>query len=192
MSALQKLVIDIGTRQFEGNNLGLSYTAFSRATQLGDPEDIMTSALFFDGPNVKPTRLMNITSTADKTKLYKKVILRHKWVQHLRKTLSHWIIQKMKPMNYSLGPITSEHLLTKYLNFILSLHPKIININYSTLSPFSSSHSISLFATRLGHPTIYASWSNLTWLLSVGCYAGKQLSCNFSNPFSRIIVITIL
>jgi hypothetical protein len=128
----------------------------SDGTLLQIPEDIMTSSPFFDGPNVKPTRLMNSTSTADKMKLYKKVILRHKWVQHLKKTLSHWIIQKMKPMNYSLGPITSDHLLIKYINFILSLHPKVININYSTLSPFYLSHSviIALFATQLGHPTI--------------------------------------
>jgi hypothetical protein len=43
---IQRLIIDLGTRQFEGNNPRLTYTALSRATQLGDPDDIMTSALF--------------------------------------------------------------------------------------------------------------------------------------------------
>jgi hypothetical protein len=83
-NAIQKVVLDIGSRQFEGNNPGLSYTAFSRATQLGDPDDLATSALFFDGPNVTPARLMNITQRMDCKGFYKKVILRQKWVQYLK------------------------------------------------------------------------------------------------------------
>jgi hypothetical protein len=81
---IQKLVIDIGTRQFEGNNPGLSYTAFGRATQLGDPLDIMTSALYFDGPHLCPARLMNLSTRVDNKGFYKKVLLRQKWVQYLK------------------------------------------------------------------------------------------------------------
>jgi hypothetical protein len=44
---MQRLVIAIGTRQFEGNHPGLTYTALSRATQLDDPNDIMTSDFIF-------------------------------------------------------------------------------------------------------------------------------------------------
>jgi hypothetical protein len=62
---MNKLVIDIGTQQFEGNNLVLSYNAFSRATQLGNPDDILTNALFFDSPNVCPERLMKIKQRVD-------------------------------------------------------------------------------------------------------------------------------
>lgn len=83
-NSIQKLVIDLGDRKFEGNNPGLSYTAFGRATQLGTPDDIMSSALFFDGPHVNPGRLMNITTRADNKGYYKKVMLRQKWVNHLK------------------------------------------------------------------------------------------------------------
>jgi hypothetical protein len=81
---IQRLVIDLGTRQFEGNNPGLTYTALSRATTLGDPDDIMTSALYFDG-TLTPDRLTNITTRMDNKGLYKKVLLRHQWVKHIEK-----------------------------------------------------------------------------------------------------------
>lgn len=88
---VKRLVINIGTRQFEGNNPGLSYTALGRATQLGDPNDIMTSALFFDGPDMRPSRMLNITLRAD-GKIYRKVENRDKWVKFLEsKTISSGI-----------------------------------------------------------------------------------------------------
>jgi hypothetical protein len=86
-NAVKRIVLDVGTRQFEGNNPGLSYTAFGRATQLGDQDDITTSALFFDGPNVTPSRFMNITQRLDGKGAYKKVILRKRWVDHLKRNL---------------------------------------------------------------------------------------------------------
>jgi hypothetical protein len=88
-NAVKRIVLDIGTRQFEGNNPGLSYTAFGRATQLGDPNDITTSALFLDGPNATPTRFMNITQRLDGKGIYKKVALRQRWVEHLKQNVLH-------------------------------------------------------------------------------------------------------
>jgi hypothetical protein len=59
-----KTVHRLRNKEIEGNNPGLTYTALSRATTLGDPDDIMTSALFFNGP-LTPDRLMNITTRMD-------------------------------------------------------------------------------------------------------------------------------
>jgi hypothetical protein len=83
-NSVQRVVIDISTRQFEGNNPGLSYTALGRAAMLGDPSNpTMSTALYFDGHTMTPTRVMNITKRAN-GQLYRKVQLRHLWVQHLR------------------------------------------------------------------------------------------------------------
>jgi hypothetical protein len=81
---IQRLVIDLGDRKFEGNNPGLSYTAFSRVTQLGHENDIMDSALYFIGPDMRPSRILNITKKTDGT-TYKKVLARSRWVQYLNK-----------------------------------------------------------------------------------------------------------
>jgi hypothetical protein len=88
-NSIKRLVVDIGTRQFEGNNPGLSYTAFGRATTLGDPSNVLTSSLFFDGPNLCPDRIMNITTKSDGSGYYKKVQLRQQWVRLLHQNTLH-------------------------------------------------------------------------------------------------------
>ena len=58
---IRSIVVDPGTRGFEGNNPGLFYTLTSRGTTLGDPFDNLSSALFFSGKNMNPERIRNIT-----------------------------------------------------------------------------------------------------------------------------------
>lgn len=84
---IQRLVIDIGPRRFEGNNPGLSYTAFSRVTKLGHEGNIMDSALYFTGGHMRPSRILDIRKKCDGKGDYKKVVARTKWVQYLQKNL---------------------------------------------------------------------------------------------------------
>ena len=58
---IKRIIVDIGSRQFEGRNPGLTYTALSRATSLGKLDDVSTSALFFDGGDfISPDRFIDI------------------------------------------------------------------------------------------------------------------------------------
>ena len=57
-NAIQKLVCDPGTRKFEGICVGLFYTLLSRVTTLGNPLDIMSSAIYFTGRNMNTDRVL--------------------------------------------------------------------------------------------------------------------------------------
>ena len=77
---IQRIIVDPGTRQFEGQNPGLFYTALSRITTMGDPVDKSTSAIFFTGSNMTPNRIMNITKNCY-NKFFQTVLKRDKWVR---------------------------------------------------------------------------------------------------------------
>jgi hypothetical protein len=69
-----------GTKEFEGRNPGLFYTAFSRATTLGT--DKISSAIYFKGPNMTPDHIMNMR-VGKNGRLCKCPRLRDQWVQKL-------------------------------------------------------------------------------------------------------------
>ena len=50
---------------------------------MGDREDKLSSAIYFDGPNFGPHRFQDLTMSKSK-KMYKKAMLRKKWVSYLR------------------------------------------------------------------------------------------------------------
>ena len=77
------IVCDPDEKKWEGQNLGLLYTAVSRATTLGD-ESGMNSAIYFDGENFKEDRIRHLTRKKDSMQQYPNVIDRDKWVQHLK------------------------------------------------------------------------------------------------------------
>jgi hypothetical protein len=77
---VQRIIVDPGTKQFEGHNPGLFYTALSRITTMGDPADKSTSAIFFTGSNMTSSRIMNITKGSH-NKFFKTVLKRDKWVR---------------------------------------------------------------------------------------------------------------
>lgn len=82
-NAIQKIIVEPGNRQFEGNNVGLFYTTASRATTIGSASDKMSSAIYFDGPDFSRDRITNLTK--EKTgRLYKKAGLRKNWVSYMR------------------------------------------------------------------------------------------------------------
>jgi hypothetical protein len=80
---VQRIVVHSGSRKFEGQNPGLTYTALSRSTSMGDFTDLTTSALFFDGNDVMPDRFVDIARSSKTHELYKLVYLRNNWVKHL-------------------------------------------------------------------------------------------------------------
>ena len=80
---IQTIVVDPGTRAFEGSSPGLLYSVISRITTLGYPHDIFTSPLFFTGFNMTRERLQHITLRKD-GRTYAKVLLRKKWVAFLK------------------------------------------------------------------------------------------------------------
>ena len=83
-NAVQKLVCVLGTRRFEGTCVGLFYTFLSRVTTLGNPDDKMSSAIYFTGPNMNPGRVLNITMNG-KDNMYVMAKKRKQYVSHLQK-----------------------------------------------------------------------------------------------------------
>lgn len=76
------LVCDPDDKQYEGNALGLLYTAISRATTLGNA-DGLNSAIYFTGSAFKASRIRNLTHKDDgkEFELSKK---RRYWVRHIK------------------------------------------------------------------------------------------------------------
>jgi hypothetical protein len=86
---VQRIVVHIGNRQFEGQNPGLTYTALSRSTSMGNSTDLTTSSLFFDGNDAIPERFVDIARAPKTLQLYKLVYLRNNWVKHLSDNQVH-------------------------------------------------------------------------------------------------------
>ena len=81
---IKKIIVDPGTRSFEGNNVGLFYQLLSRATTIGNREDKLSSAIYFDGERFSRSRFEKLTMKNAK-EMYKKAALRKDWVEYLRK-----------------------------------------------------------------------------------------------------------
>jgi len=87
-NAVDRVIIEPGTRGFEGNNPGTLYMATSRATTIGTGNN--DSALYFTGPNLNKQRITDVKykkkTGAASRQMYKKVELREKWVARLEKS----------------------------------------------------------------------------------------------------------
>jgi hypothetical protein len=81
-NAVLRLICDPGNKTFKGNNPGLFYTILSWITTLGDIEDKMTSAIYFNGENMTPDQILTITKGANNHE-FKRVVMRHQWVRFL-------------------------------------------------------------------------------------------------------------
>jgi hypothetical protein len=85
-NSIHRIICDPGDRSFEGKNPGLLYTVKGRASTVGNPENKMSSALYFTGEHMKHDRILNITKGAN-GKLFRKVFLRNRWVEFLNQHL---------------------------------------------------------------------------------------------------------
>ena len=83
-NTFHRIIADPGTRKQEGTMPGLFYTLLSRATTLGEEGKLETSAILFNGTNMTPGRIRNITQKADGN-VYSKVKNLQKWVKYLEK-----------------------------------------------------------------------------------------------------------
>ena len=86
-NAVDRVIVEPGTRGFEGNNPGTLYMAASRATSTATGGT--DSALYFSGPNMSRYRVIDIkykkSTTGGPRQMYRKVALREKWVSKLDK-----------------------------------------------------------------------------------------------------------
>ena len=85
--AYECIVCDPGDRKAERTNVGLFYTALSRATTLGD-DDGLNSAIYFDGNDLTEDRIMNLTRCKSRDQEYVQVTKRRTWVAHLESNVN--------------------------------------------------------------------------------------------------------
>ena len=88
------IIVQPGTRDFEGKCPGLFYVFLSRATDIGSAENRRTSAIFFDGPDMTNDRITDLTRSLTTGKEFAKVTKREQWVKYLRKHLIKQEISK--------------------------------------------------------------------------------------------------
>ena len=81
------IIVQPGTRDFEGKCPGLFYVLLSRATDIGCCEDRRSSAIFFDGLDMTYDRIKDLTRSLSTGREYAKVTKRKQWVKYLRKHL---------------------------------------------------------------------------------------------------------
>jgi len=118
-NTFQRIICDPGKRGFEAKNPGLFYTLLSRATTFGDPNDLMTSSVYFMGKNMNESRVTRIVFKRDST-LYKGIENSRKWVKELDNNhvpklnqeeiddILDWVKHKIK------NPVTESELM-KYI-----------------------------------------------------------------------------
>ncbi len=92
-NAVECIICDPGTRQFEGVCPGLFYTVLTRATTLGEEGNHLSSALYFQSKNMNKDRITDITH-GTKGYEYFTVTQRKKWVAYLEANE-----KKHKPMD---------------------------------------------------------------------------------------------
>ena len=78
------IVCDPDEKKWEGNAIGLLYTAVSRATTLGD-EDGLNSAIYFTGSDFKADRIQHLYKKKDSFDDYTLAAKRKEWVDHIHK-----------------------------------------------------------------------------------------------------------
>ena len=94
---LERCVVDIGEARFENNAPGLLYTALSRATTIGQPDDIMSSAIYFEGCHMSVERLRNVNS---RLKLSNEAVKkRRNWVRYLNKHVKELTEEEVADMD---------------------------------------------------------------------------------------------
>ena len=81
------IIVQPGTRDFEGKCPGLFYVFLSRATDIGSQEDRSTSAIFFEGPEMNSDRIRDLTHSLTTGREYAKVTKRKQWSNHLYRNL---------------------------------------------------------------------------------------------------------
>ena len=90
------IIVQPGTRDFEGKCPGLFYVFLSRATDISSPENRSTSAIFFEGPDMTNDRIKDLTHSLTTQREYAKVTKRRIWTNHLHNNLINIAISKQQ------------------------------------------------------------------------------------------------
>lgn len=83
-NSIKRLICDVGTTRFESQNIGLFYTAISRATTIGTKEKNRTDSAIFFTHSLDRSRLDRLTTKSDNSE-YDMIKKRNKWVDLLNK-----------------------------------------------------------------------------------------------------------
>jgi len=83
-NAVQKIICDVGTSRFESINIGLFYTALSRATTIGNAQNNRSDSAIYFSQSLDKSRLDRLTKTQD-NKEYEMIKKRKAWVDLLNK-----------------------------------------------------------------------------------------------------------
>ena len=99
---IEAIVVDIGSSKFESTNIGLLYTAISRASTLGNG-DVNKSAIYFNGQDFTIDRLTNVRyKRSGQKQPYDKIKMRDSWIDHLNqqkqltKTMNNTQMKQLK------------------------------------------------------------------------------------------------
>ena len=89
------MICDPGTRTFEGSNVGLFYTALSRATTGGRWPGDPASAIFFTGENMTEWRVTNLDMRQD-GKWFAQAERRNQWLDRLaaQETMTEEVVKQ--------------------------------------------------------------------------------------------------
>ena len=115
-NAVQIVSCDPGTKKFENCNAGMFYTLMSWATTMGTADNRLTSAIYFDGPNMNPGQVQNLTRN-DTGQLSKKANRREMWVETLNMGKHDSRMDKNqsnKALDYGKNTVDLEALLFKF------------------------------------------------------------------------------
>ena len=86
INPIQSIVINVGTKAFEELTAGLSYFAVSRATTLGQIDNLHSSTLYLKGKNTTTNHFLNLHQNSQEN-TFAKVVQRNHWVKyHIRST----------------------------------------------------------------------------------------------------------
>ena len=85
---LMRIICDVGTPRFESQNIGLFYTALSRATTIGSQTSNRQDSAIFFTQSLDKARLDRLTTKVDNTE-YDMIKKRNDWVTHIQKHLTN-------------------------------------------------------------------------------------------------------
>jgi len=77
---IKRIICDVGTAKFESQNIGLFYTALSRATTIGTEENNRNDSAIYFTESLDKTRLDRLTTKVDNTE-YELIKRRSAWMQ---------------------------------------------------------------------------------------------------------------
>ena len=84
---IKRIICDVGSPRFESQNIGLLYTALSRATTIGTKENSRINSAIFFTQSLDKQRLDRLTTKSNEKK-YEMIAKRENWIKMLTKNIN--------------------------------------------------------------------------------------------------------